>query len=61
MRDPRSPVRWWSGAAVVRGLIAGGVWAQPPQPPTPATPHACQRSGFFHRWSIIRPTRSMTS
>lgn len=44
----RMRIRWWSGAAVATGLIAGGVWAQPPDL-APESSGACERTGFFHR------------
>lgn len=51
MRNPKVNFIWWAGAAVVSGLIAGGVGAQPPQPPPPppAGTQPCNRPGFLHR------------
>ena len=56
----RMRIRWWSGAAVATGLIAGGVWAQPPDQAPESTRRPASGRGFSTAWSIIRPTRSMT-
>jgi hypothetical protein len=48
MPKERIRVPWWSSVAIAAGLIAGGVWAQPPDA-SPDAPRACNRRGPLHR------------
>ena len=51
MHNERIRFSWWSSAAMVTGLVAGGVLAkaQPPDDP-PGPPQVCERTGLLHRW-----------
>ncbi len=51
MHNERIRFSWWSCAALVTGLVAGGVLAraQPPDDP-PGPPQAYERKGLLHRW-----------
>jgi hypothetical protein len=40
---------WWAAAAMLSGLFAAGVGAQPPDSSS-GTGQVCQRKGLLHRW-----------
>jgi len=51
MHNDRVRFPWWSGAAMLTGLAAGGVLAQaqPPEDP-PGPSQVYERQGLLHRW-----------
>lgn len=51
MHYDRIGFSWWSGAAMVTGLVAGGVLAKAQPPDDPAgPPQAYEHKGLLHRW-----------
>ncbi|MGO9601065.1 MAG: hypothetical protein ACLP7Q_24055 [Isosphaeraceae bacterium] len=49
MRDQRRRFSWLATMATAMGLVAGSVWAQPPDG-APGADEPCERTGFLHRW-----------